>query len=297
MRNLLVMVLAAATGARAPLAAQEHVNRRFAVASDASIRIQNMVGSVRVTGWDRDSIAVTGSVAKGGGRFYWAGGGRGAKVGVEEPVEAGKIPASHLEVMVPRRSRVWVKTASADIHITDVTGGLDLYSVTGGVRVGGEAGEVYAESMDGNVDVTASSRWVRAKTATGSVTLKVTGGDVTATTVSGNIVAVGDRFERGRFESVTGDIRFEGDFDRGGAFTFESHSGTIELTVPATVAANFDVSTLNGQITNELGWAQVRPSRDGTGKTLSLEAGPGGADVTVRSFKGDVLLRRQTMGK
>lgn len=278
------------------LVPQQRVDRRFAIAPDASIRVQNLVGSVRVTGWDKDSIAVTGSVAQGG-RFYAAGAGRGAKLGIEEPGEITKFLPSHLEVMVPHRSRVWVKTSSADIHVTDVRGGLDLYSVTGGVRVTGEVGQVYAESMDGNVDVTASTRWVRAKTATGSVTLRVTGGDVTATTVSGNIVAVGERFERGRFESVTGDIRFDGDFDRGGAFTFESHGGTIELAVPATVAADFDVSTLNGQITNTLGRAPVRTSRDGTGKELSLETGPGGADVTVRTFKGNVVLRHQTVAK
>jgi surface antigen len=296
MKKLVLMLLMLPV-AGAPLAAQEQVDRRFAIAPDASIRVQNLVGSVRVTGWDRDSIAVSGFVAKGGGRFYAGGAGRGAKLGIEEPADGTKIPASHLEIMVPRRSRVWVKTASADIRATDVVGGLDLYSVTGAVRVGGEAGQVYAESMDGNVDITASSRWVRAKTATGSVTVHVTGADVTATTVSGNIVAIGGRFERGRFETVTGDIRFEGDFDRGGAFTFESHAGAVEIAVPATVAANFDVSTLNGQITNELGRAQVRLSRDGTGKALSLETGPGGADVTVRSFKGDVVLRRQTVAK
>lgn len=293
MKKLLVMLLVAG----APLAAQERVDRRFAIAPDASIRVQNLVGSVRVTGWDRDTVAVTGFVAKGGGRFYAGGAGRGAKLGIEEPAEGTQIPASHLEAMVPRRSRVWVKTASADIRVTDVLGGLDLYSVTGAVRVGGEAGEVYAESMDGNVDITASSRWVRAKTATGSVTLHVTGADVTATTVSGNIVAIGDRFERGRLESVTGDIRFEGDFDRGGAFTFESHGGTIELRVPNTVAANFEVSTVNGQITNELGRAQIRTARDGTGRALSLETGPGGAEVTVRSFKGNVVLRHRSIGK
>lgn len=292
-----VILLAFPVSLAGSAAAQERVDRRFAVARDASIRIQNMAGSVRVTAWDRDSVAVTGTVPKGGGRFYWAGGERGAKLGVEEPVDAVKLPGSHLEVLVPRRSRVWIKTASADIHVTDVLGSLDLYSVTGTLRVAGEAGPVYAESMDGNVEVTAASAWVRIKTATGSVTLKLTGGDVVVTTVSGNVVAVGPRFDRVRFESVTGDIRFEGDFDRGGTFTFESHGGTVELLVPETVAANFELSTLGGQITNELGRAQVRTSREGIGKLLSFESGAGGADVTVRSFKGDVVLRRHGKGK
>lgn len=277
----------------APATAQQRIERRLAIAPDASIRIHNLAGSVRVTGWDRDTIAVTGTVPRGGGQFFLGGSGRAAKLGVDEPLAKGQIPGSHLEIRVPRRGRVWIKTASADIQVADVTGGLDAYSVSGTVRVSGGGGEVYAESMDGNVEVSAASRWVRAKTATGSITLRVDGGDVTASSVSGNIVVAGGRFERARFESVTGDIRFEGDLDRGGGFTFETHGGTVELRLPGTVAATFDVATFHGQITNELARTVAQPARTGTGRTLVFEAGPGGAQVTVRSFKGNVVLRRR----
>lgn len=289
-----LLVTAAFAAALLPEAwAQQKIERRIPIAPDASIRIHNMAGSVRVSGWDKDSIAVSGTLAPGSGQFFLGGAGRAAKLGVDPPMGKGATAPAHLEVSVPRRSRVWIKTASADVHATDLAGGVDAYSVSGGVRVHGRAGEVYAESMDGNVEVTADARWVRAKTATGSVTLRIAGGDASASTVSGNIVVSGSRFDRARFESVTGDIRFEGDFDRGGAFTFESHGGTVELVVPAAVQAHFEVSTIHGRIANHLSRTQVRTSRDGAGKELSFEAGAGGADVTVRSFKGDVLLRRK----
>jgi hypothetical protein len=269
---------------------QETIDRRLPIAADASIRIHNMMGgSVRVSGWDRDTIVVTGTASPG--RFFFGGGERAAKMGVDEDPAGRPGDAAHLDVRVPHRSRVWIKTASADIHVADVTGGLDLYSVSGGIRVAGRAGQVYAESMDGNVDVSAPARWVRAKTAAGSVTLQVSGGDVMASSVSGNVVIVGERLERARFESVTGDLRFEGSVDRGGALTFETHGGAVDLSLPASVSATFEVSTFHGRITNQLTRAAARPSRAGAATTLSFEAGVGGAEITVRSFKGDVMLR------
>ncbi|HEX9581578.1 MAG TPA: DUF4097 family beta strand repeat-containing protein [Gemmatimonadales bacterium] len=283
--------LLAAPGAPAAWA-QQRIDRRIPLAADASIRIHNMMpGSVRVSGWDRDTLAVTGTAAPGG--FFMGGSGRAAKLGVEGEDLGGSTVASHLEVRVPRRSRVWIKTASANIHVADVTGGLDLYSVSGGVQVTGEVGEVYAESMDGNVDIAAGTRWVRVKTAAGQITLKVGQGDLAASTVSGNIVVGSARLDRARLESVTGDIRYDGDFDRGGTFTFETHGGKVELTLPAAVAASFDLSTHHGRIVNELTRAPTHTARDGIGKISSFDAGPGGADVTVRSFKGDVVVRRK----
>ncbi|HXV87128.1 MAG TPA: DUF4097 family beta strand repeat-containing protein [Gemmatimonadales bacterium] len=274
------------------LTAQQRIDRRFPIDADASIRIHHMLpGSVRVTGWERDTIVVTGTAAPGA--FFSGGSGRGAKIGVEGEMGGGPATASHLEIRVPRRSRVWIKTASADIHAADVVGGLDLYSVSGGVRVTGQAGQVYAESMDGTVDVAAATRWVRVKTAAGLVSLRVAEGDVAASTVSGNIVVEAERLERARLESVTGDIHFAGDFDRGGTFVFETHGGKVELTLPPAVGATFDLSTHHGRILNQLTQAPVQTARDGVGKVASFEAGPGGADVTVRTFKGDVVVRRR----
>ncbi len=291
--RLLLAILSVAAGALA--LAQEPINRRLAISPDASIRIHHLTnGSVRVTGWDRDSIVVTG--AAGPGRFFIGGAGRAAKMGVDDdPTRPGDI--AHLEVQVPRRSRVWIKTTGADVHVADVEGGLDLYSVSGGIRVGGRAAQVYAESMDGNVDVSAPATWVRVKTAAGSISLKGPSGDVSASSVSGNVVIVGERFERARFESVTGDLRFEGDVDHGGALTFETHSGTVALALPATLSASLDLTTHHGRITNALTRDLPRPSRAGAAATLSIETGNGGAEVTARSFKGNIVLRSLDRGR
>lgn len=273
-----------------PAAGQQPVRQARAVAPDAAIRILNLVGSVRVTGWDRDSIVVTGSVDRRGGRFYLAAGAGSAKLGVELPPDEKAPGSSHLEIRVPRRSRVWIKTETASVEVTDVEGGLDVNSVSGSLRVAGEPQQLYAETIDGAIDIDGATRWVRAKTASGAVTLRGTVHDAAATTVSGRIEVAGGPFVRARFESVTGDIRFEGKLDRGGSFDFESHTGVIELILPASMDADITVTSFQGKIENHLTEARPRPSAGGRGSELVFTAGAGGAQVVVRSFKGVVRL-------
>lgn len=68
----------------APVQAQTRIEAgRATGAGGISLRIMNLEGSVRVTGWDRDSIAVTGALAGAATRaFYLAGepGGTGFRV-------------------------------------------------------------------------------------------------------------------------------------------------------------------------------------------------------------------------
>lgn len=283
-------------GLLAPAAAsgQYPVNRRVALAADASIRVFNLVGSIRITGWDKDSLAVTGTLSPGAGKlFYFGGGGRGAKLGIEAPDGVEPDGPSNLDVFVPAKSKLWIKAATADIAVTNFSGNLDLYSVSGAIRVAGSPAQVYAESMDGNVEVNGTAPWIRAKTASGSITLTGGGEDVGVTSVSGAIAIQGARVVRGRFESVTGDIRYDGDVERGSSLTFESHSGVIELRLPPGVSADFNVNEFQGKIVNELTGAVARPLRDRGGLELAFTAGQGGADVAIRNFKGAVLLLRK----
>ena len=70
----------------AGVAGQVAVDRRIAIAPDASIRVFNLVGSIRVTGWERDSLVVTGQLPANAGKFFYFGGSnRAAKLGVDVP--------------------------------------------------------------------------------------------------------------------------------------------------------------------------------------------------------------------
>ena len=57
--------------------------------------------------------------------------------------------------------------------------------------------------------------------------------------------------ERGRFKTVSGDLRFGGGLDPNGVFEFASHGGNIELSLSETISADFLLSTHSGEIEND----------------------------------------------
>lgn len=283
-------VLSASVLLASPLHGQRVVEHRIA-AADGPVRIQNMVGSVRVIGWDRDSIVVTGTVHESKNeRFNFHVGEGGAKIGIWDATDASLGP-SHLEIHVPAASTVWIKAAAADVTVQGVTGSLDVYAVSGRIDVTGSPREVRAESMTGELSIDVTSRSVQAKTATAPITLRGRISDLTATTVSGDIGAAAT-LQRGRFEAVDGDIRFDGPIDASSTLDFTTHSGSVDLSVPRDAAAEFLIATFEGGFDDRFG---VRISASGSqlkGREIRFRIGKVGVSgqVNVRSFKGRVVL-------
>jgi len=269
--------------------AQEKVERGLRLNADGSIRITNLVGSVHVTGWDRDSVALRATVPKGD-HLFAGGNATGMKMFVEPANDRNPQP-TRIDAMVPSKAKLWVKTATADIEVTGVNGELDLYVVGGTITVNGSPAELNAEAIDGDIHVTGSPTWLRAKSASGEVTFKGGSSDVGLSTVSGAIRIDGGKFERAKIESVTGPIRFSGDIEKGAAIDFDSHSGALDITIPRRTGADFDVASIAGSITNDLNFAKPTKGRYGRGSELMMTNSSGGARVTVRSFKGSVTLR------
>jgi len=296
MRVLTVVLILLASGAAPPAAAQRQLNERFAASPNGHIRIQNLVGSVTVTGWTRDSVVVTGAVAETGtDRFEVHRGNGGAKMGFFGT--ATDLAPSHIDVRLPEGTQLWIKTASADVVVRGMTGGLDVYSVSGRIDVAGTPREVFAESMTGAIEVAADTRTVRAKSASGDITVRGEVSDVVATTVSGGVTAEGSAFERGRFESVEGDVRYLGEIPRGGWLDFINHSGTVEFVVPRSTAAAFEVTTFEGGFDDRIGVRAASGGNDLKGRRLTFTMGGGGSTVTVRNFKGPTILRAMPAGR
>lgn len=274
-------------------AQQQKVLLGHAVTPTASVRLFATVGAVRVIGWDRDSLELSGMVARGSHAEMSAGSPTGASKGVKMFVEAPAELAQRegvLTLRVPRGARVWLKTGSADLEVTGVTGGLDLNVVGGAITVHGNPRELRAESMDGTVTVDGAPEWMRLKTATGNITLRG-GQDVGASTISGTIHSAGGEVERAKLETTTGSIVFATDLARGASVELETHSGPIDVQFAKRADAEVDAATITGTIVNH--WTRTRAvaGREGRGMTLVTTSGLSSGRVVVRSFKGAVRLR------
>ena len=280
---------ASVTGARVPF------ERRAAIASDASIRISGAIKSLRIVGWERDSLVITGMIPPG---WRFDGGvasapiglGRGAKFFVDAGPDVYPTGVS-VEMRVPTRARVWAKSGTADIEVSGVTGGLDLNIVGGSVTVTSAPHELNIESMDGDVRVQAGAAWLRVKTATGNIDVRGGSEDAGLSTVSGTVRVNDGKYERGKLESVTGDIIYEADVGYKGALDITTHSGAIELRLPAKPSVELDAASVTGTIQNAVTSNRPIPGREGRGMELGFSSGSGDTRIVVRSFKGNVVLK------
>ncbi|MEO5511015.1 MAG: DUF4097 family beta strand repeat-containing protein [Longimicrobiales bacterium] len=269
------------------------MHERFAAPGQGFVRIYNIVGSVKVTGWDKDSIAVIGSAWIGPKEgFIMHRGPDGTKLGVwDESLDASK--PSHLEVYVPAKSSVWVKTGSAEVTVLGVTGSIDVSSTTGGIDVGGAPRDVITESMGGDIYLHVDTRSARAKTAGSNVRMRGTINDVVASTVSGNLVVENGVYERARLESVDGDVRYFGAIDRSASLEFVNHSGAVELNIPPTTWAEFAIDTYLGTVEQEFVGVLKPINSNVKAKRYTLVLGKGGPQVSIRTFKGGIFIRRK----
>jgi DUF4097 and DUF4098 domain-containing protein YvlB len=289
MRSTIAVVLAAIPVAGA---AQDRISRSRPAAADGVVHIDNPAGSIRVIGWDRAEVAVSATLGHGAYGLDVSGDKRRTVVEVES--EGNPLGVhSDLEVRVPAGSDVVIESYAASINVSEVRGTVAAETVNGDIRVGEAPREVRAESVNGGVSVTSRAGRVQAESVNGPVSVRGAGGEVEASTVNGPLTVSGGAFARGRLETVNGRILFEGGLAAGATLAVESVSGAVELGLPEGTAADFTVTTFSGDIRNELGPSPHRTSRHTPEKELTFSTGGGGANVTVETLSGAIVLRRR----
>ena len=269
-------------------AAQRPINRRLPLAPDGAIRITNLAGIVRVHGWDRDSIAVTGEVGRGSKGFYMGGDRTAVKLGVDIPNDdAAAAEPTTMEVWVPRGSRVRMKSTRGSIVVDGVTGALDLGSTSGDIRVTGVPRELTVETMDGDIELEGAVVWLRARAAGGDITIRGGAEDLVAVSVSGALTVTGGPVRAARLETMTGNVAFEASIARGAVLDVGTHSGAVRVLLPKGSTPTVEATTVAAPIDNNL--TPQRATIRGDGRELALSLG-GDARLTVRSFKGAITL-------
>ncbi|HEU0054566.1 MAG TPA: DUF4097 family beta strand repeat-containing protein, partial [Longimicrobium sp.] len=287
-----------------------------------TVEVHNVAGSVRVEGWSRNEVSVTGTLGRGAERVEVEGSGSRTVVRVVLR-RSSNSGGTDIVVRVPERKSVEVHTVSADVTASGVEGAVSAESVSGEVRVSGRPRSVEVQTRSGTAVVDATTDRVEAQTVSGDLTVtgtvrervdaegvsgdvRVTAatGDVHAASVSGNVVvtsmqgraevssvsgdvSVSGRRLSGSFQTVSGTVIVSGDLARDGATEINTHSGSVELRVGSGSSAEIDFTTFSGDVVSQLSGARVtRQSR----REQRIVVGRGEARVTVSTFSGDLKL-------
>ena len=291
---LLLMAIALAAGG---VWAGESVDVTKSASATPTVEIENLAGSVKIHGWDREEIKVTGVLGDDTDGLDFSGSNDNFDIEVEIPDSYGRRHRdldSDLEIWLPAGSSLAIETVSASIRVSGVNGRLELESVSGEVTVDGAPTSADVETVSGSIELSGSETLAIAESVSGKIELSGVAGRVEAATVSGSIRVEASDIEQGEFEAVSGSVRFTGALSPGARLSAESHSGSVILNLPADTSARFQVETFSGGINNGFGGGEAeRTSRYAPGKRLDFTIGSGDAQVRVESFSGSVTLNPQ----
>jgi DUF4097 and DUF4098 domain-containing protein YvlB len=200
-----------------------------------------------------------------------------------------------VRVAVPEGSAVTVVTASADIDVTGVVGGVDVKTSSGDISTDDVTADVHAKSASGHITVGNVGGEIRAHTASGDLRCSsVAGGALFATTsgdlelgaagarvevkaTSGN-VRLGELAHGAKIVNVSGDVRVLALGE--GTLQVRSVSGDVSVGVAPGVDLHVDVETMSGSVSSEI------PLGDRPGPTYHDTR----VDLSVRSVSGNVQI-------
>ena len=183
------------------------------------------------------------------------------------------------EITVPPGVSVNVTTVSAPITADGLNGDISLSSETGQVTVRNMAkSHLHVRSMNAPVilnNVTLSH-----------VDVQSSAGPVHLTTVTGPNVTVG---------TANGSIDYHGDCAAGGDYRFTTHTGDIEMWLPAYASVDLSARSRAGSVDNEFPLAekqhQVNPPVQG--RSFAGTSNSGSSSVELQSISGKIRVKKQ----
>ena len=175
-----------------------------------------------------------------------------------------------MEVQVPTKTNVEIRTGGGDVKVSHIEGDTNLETSGGDVGVSGLTGNLTARTSGGDVTLRDVAGDVSVKTSGGDITLENARGRVEAHTSGGDVTA-----ELARGNAKGGEI--------------ETSGGDIQIRVDPTVSLELDASTSSGEVTSNLPLkviGEISPSRlHGTlgsgGETLRLHTNGGSVRISA----------------
>jgi DUF4097 and DUF4098 domain-containing protein YvlB len=275
----------------APLAeAGTPIDKRAPADPGGQVEISNVSGTVTVTGWERNEVAVSGELGEGSERLEFTSADKLTRVKVVLPNKTWHVEETDLVVKVPAGSSISVNTVSADIVVHGVTGSQRLQSVSANVTTEAAAEDVECKTVSGDVKVTGSSQkgMLTVTTVSGDAVVTKVAGEVNGSTVSGNFTLGLGELTRSRLRLTSGDLALAAFLPADGRLDVESISGDVRLDFAPPINTEFDMSSFSGDIGSCFGPKAQREDEYAPGKELRFTEGKGTGRVRVKTLSGDV---------
>lgn len=285
--------------------AQAQQDTSFAVARDAVVDVTVRGGRVVVRGTDGN----TGTVRGGDGQYRLRSTGVGVSLTNRDndsdidgrrdmrvrarDRDNGDAP---LMLELPRNVRLVLSTLSADVDVSDISGSVEVRTRSGEITLENIGGRLIVETISGTVRLSNVAGAARVNTVSGDVVMRGVREEVRVNTTSGDLRMVLDRATRIEAQSVSGDVRVEGQLMPDAQLQVITHSGDIVLRGSDDIRGTLQFSTFNGELSAGsrlvmLPGSDTASRRERASQRYQLGSG-GAMRLVLSTFSGDVVITR-----
>jgi DUF4097 and DUF4098 domain-containing protein YvlB len=255
----LALIIVQSAAASAQDRVQEEFHQTYQLAPQGRIQLENINGSVRVTGWDRNEVKVD--------AVKWAY--------TRERLDEARV------VVEPGADNIRIYTNYPERNQNfrnDPQG-----------RLNNPATVEYTLFVPRNARVDAL------EVINGGLSLEGLSNDVRASSINGNITALGLMGEA-KLSTINGNLEATfNQLDAAKSIALSSVNGNVTIIIPSDASANLRASNIHGGIKNDFG-LPVRKG-DYIGYDLSGQLGQGATRIKLANVNGQITIRRASDGR
>lgn len=294
MKWMQIMVLMLAVSVL-PLCAKSSVDETRPLSENGSVYVDNVAGSVTVTGWDKNEVSVKGTYGSGVSKVEVSGSNDSINIRVRH------IPAPFLnghcdlEIMVPYKASLDINTVSAKITVADAKNEAMVRSVSGDIKIAGDFETLEVKSTSGDIDIKGSGKELVVSCISGEIEISGDFPDIRAKTVSGDITFEGETMSSGDFNSTSGKISLTCEPVSKALINAETTSGSIELVTKKDLSAKIRFESFSGRVKiMGIDYNDSDNEDDNVievGKLIKMTIGTGEAKIELQSLSGNITLK------
>ncbi len=253
---------------------------RYNVGNGATLNVVNEFGTVTVRPSSSRQVVI-GATAHSG------------KVEIDSSQTFNRIEARSHVLGNPSEDEA---TVDYDIQVPpDVL--LTVHNAGGPIRVDKVRGDMTLEGDTSPITVQDSSNaHMHIRTVAGPVTLSnISNGHVEVTSVSGDVLMTSVSGPKVAVNTTKGNILYTGDVAGGGNYSFNTHSGDIDVALPPSASVDLSARSVTGSVQQDFPLRQKThlAFQPNPGRAFAGTSNKGASSVQLRSFSGKIRVKKQ----
>lgn len=295
--------------------AGQTIEQTLDAAANGRVLIDNMRGDVKIIGWDKEQVKVSGELDDEADGYEFKR--HGNRVIFEVDMPRGnyrdRSKGSDLTFHIPKNSKLFSEGVLVNFEVSGIHGGSSIETVNGDITASSLSSEVQLETINGTIRTENLQGQIEIQSINGGIEDRNSRGQLEFQTVNGPINSTTEA-EYIELQSVNSDIELAAMAEQlrelsiqvanasadinvsrladDGDIRIDSVSGHITLSLDPKVSADFSLQNhAGGRIKNKLSDHEAKRPKYGPGSSLEMSLNGGSGDVMITSVSARIELK------